>query len=283
MECQIARGCGLPFLATNETKQIMAPMAVLLGKKDEGSAIMGKTAVITGASGGIGRALSRQFAAAGYQVFCGGFSHGQKLQDLVNRLQEEGWKAEGIQADLSSPDGAQAFAQKVLKQCSRIDVLINNAGVAQQKLFQEITDADWKRMMGVNLDGVFYVTRAFLPGMIRQKEGRIINISSIWGVCGASCEVHYSASKAAIAGMTKALAKEVGPSGITVNCIAPGVIRTPMLDSFSQQDLAQLVQETPVGRLGTGEDIAPLALFLASDQAGFITGQVICADGGFAL
>ncbi len=139
MECQIARGCGLPFLAANETKQIMAPMAVLLGKKDEGSAIMGKAAVITGASGGIGRALARQFAAAGYQVFCGGFSHGQKLQELVARLREEGWKAEGIQADLSSPDGAQAFAQKGLKQCSGIDVLINNAGVAQQKLFQEIT------------------------------------------------------------------------------------------------------------------------------------------------
>ena len=162
-------------------------------------------------------------------------------------------------------------------------MLVNNAGVAQQKLFQDITDDDWRHMMGVNLDGVFYLTRAFLPAMIRQKAGRIINISSIWGVCGASCEVHYSASKAAVAGMTKALAKEVGPSGITVNCIAPGVIQTPMLACFSEEDLKELASQTPMGRLGTGDDVAQLALFLASGKADFITGQVICADGGFAL
>ena len=154
-------------------------------------------------------------------------------------------------------------------------MLVNNAGVAQQKLFQDITDSDWRHVMGVNLDGVFYVTRSFLPAMIAKKAGRIINISSIWGVCGASCEVHYSASKAAVAGMTKALAKEAGPSGVTVNCIAPGVIDTPMLDGFSQEDLQQLVEQTPVGRLGSGEDVAALALFLASAQAAFITGQVI--------
>lgn len=244
---------------------------------------MGKTAVITGASGGIGQAMARQFAQAGYRVFCGSFSQPQKAQGLAAQLREEGWAAQAVQGDLSSSEGARAFAERVLADCGRVDVLINNAGVAQQKLFQDITDEDWRKMMGVNLDGVFYVTRAFLPGMIREKSGRIIQISSVWGVCGASLEVHYSASKAAVAGMTRALAKEVGPSGITVNCIAPGVIRTPMLDGFSQEELAQLAQDTPLGRLGTGEDIAALALFLASDQAGFITGQVICADGGFAL
>lgn len=244
---------------------------------------MGKTAVITGASGGIGQAMARQFAQAGYRVFCGSFSQPQKAQGLAAQLREEGWAAQAVQGDLSSSEGARAFAERVLADCGRVDVLINNAGVAQQKLFQDITDEDWRKMMGVNLDGVFYVTRAFLPGMIREKNGRIIQISSVWGVCGASLEVHYSASKAAVAGMTRALAKEVGPSGITVNCIAPGVIRTPMLDGFSQEELAQLAQDTPLGRLGTGEDIAALALFLASDQAGFITGQVICADGGFAL
>lgn len=244
---------------------------------------MGKTAVITGASGGIGQAMARQFAQAGYRVFCGSFSQPQKAQGLAAQLREEGWAAQAVQGDLSSSEGARAFAERILADCGRVDVLINNAGVAQQKLFQDITDEDWRKMMGVNLDGVFYVTRAFLPGMIREKSGRIIQISSVWGVCGASLEVHYSASKAAVAGMTRALAKEVGPSGITVNCIAPGVIRTPMLDGFSQEELAQLAQDTPLGRLGTGEDIAALALFLASDQAGFITGQVICADGGFAL
>lgn len=174
--------------------------------------------MITGASGGIGRAMVHMFAAAGYRVFCGGFSHLEPLETLTAQLRGQGLWAEAFQADLSSSQQADTFAQKVLDRCGgRVDVLVNNAGVAQQKLFQDISDADWRRIMGVNLDGVFYVTRAFLPAMIREKAGRIINISSIWGVCGASCEVHYSASKAAVAGMTKALAKEVGPSGITVN------------------------------------------------------------------
>ena len=187
-------------------------------------------------------------------------------------------------ADLSDPQQAKAFADAVLQQCGgQVDVLINNAGVAQQKLFQDISDDDWRKMTGVNLDGVFYLTRALLPAMIRRQKGRIINISSMWGVVGASCEVHYSAAKAAVIGMTKALAKEVGPSGITVNCIAPGVIKTPMLDSFSEEDLQNLADETPVGRLGTGGDVANLALFLADDKADFITGQTVCVDGGFSL
>ncbi|MGN0625535.1 MAG: elongation factor P 5-aminopentanone reductase [Oscillospiraceae bacterium] len=244
---------------------------------------MKQTAVITGASGGIGQAMVRAFAAAGYQVFCGSFHHLDEAQKLSEQLREQGFAVEALKADLSSSQEAQAFAQEVQQRCGRVDVLVNNAGVAQQKLFQDITDDDWRHMMGVNLDGVFYLIRAFLPAMISQKSGRIINISSIWGVCGASCEVHYSASKAAVAGMTKALAKEVGPSGITVNCIAPGVIQTPMLACFSEEDLKELAFQTPMGRLGTGDDIAQLALFLASEKADFITGQVICADGGFAL
>ena len=180
--------------------------------------------------------------------------------------------------------GAFAGGTTMLQQCGgQVDVLINNAGVAQQKLFQDISDDDWRKMTGVNLDGVFYLTRALLPAMIRRQKGRIINISSMWGVVGASCEVHYSAAKAAVIGMTKALAKEVGPSGITVNCIAPGVIKTPMLDSFSEEDLQNLADETPVGRLGTGGDVANLALFLADDKADFITGQTVSVDGGFSL
>lgn len=235
---------------------------------------MGKTAVITGASGGIGQALTESFRQAGYRVFCGCNSHPERLPEGV-------W---GMTADLSDPQQAKAFADAVLQQCGgQVDVLINNAGVAQQKLFQDISDDDWRKMTGVNLDGVFYLTRALLPAMIRRQKGRIINISSMWGVVGASCEVHYSAAKAAVIGMTKALAKEVGPSGITVNCIAPGVIKTPMLDSFSEEDLQNLADETPVGRLGTGGDVANLALFLADDKADFITGQTVCVDGGFSL
>lgn len=235
---------------------------------------MNKTAVITGASGGIGRALLDAFQDAGYRVLCGCNSHPERLPDGV-------W---AMAADLSDPKQAAEFAEAVLRETDgRVDVLINNAGIAQQKLFQDITDEDWAKMRGVNLDGVFYLTRALLPAMIRQQSGRIINISSMWGVVGASCEVHYSAAKAAVIGMTKALAKEVGPSGITVNCIAPGVIKTPMLDAFTPEDLQVLADETPMGRLGTGEDVAALALFLADEKAGFITGQTICADGGFSL
>ena len=235
---------------------------------------MNKTAVITGASGGIGRALLDAFQDAGYRVLCGCNSHPERLPDGV-------W---AMAADLSDPKQAAEFAEAVLWETDgRVDVLINNAGIAQQKLFQDITDEDWAKMRGVNLDGVFYLTRALLPAMIRQQSGRIINISSMWGVVGASCEVHYSAAKAAVIGMTKALAKEVGPSGITVNCIAPGVIKTPMLDAFTAEDLQVLADETPMGRLGTGEDVAALALFLADEKAGFITGQTICADGGFSL
>jgi len=235
---------------------------------------LGKTAVITGASGGIGQALTESFRQAGYRVFCGCNSHPERLPEGV-------W---GMTADLTDPQQAKAFADAVLQLCGgQVDVLINNAGVAQQKLFQDISDDDWRKMTGVNLDGVFYLTRALLPAMIRRQKGRIINISSMWGVVGASCEVHYSAAKAAVIGMTKALAKEVGPSGITVNCIAPGVIKTPMLDSFSEEDLQNLADETPVGRLGTGGDVANLALFLADDKADFITGQTVCVDGGFSL
>ena len=236
--------------------------------------IQGRVFVITGASGGIGQALTESFRQAGYRVFCGCNSHPERLPEGV-------W---GMTADLSDPQQAKAFADAVLQQCGgQVDVLINNAGVAQQKLFQDISDDDWRKMTGVNLDGVFYLTRALLPAMIRRQKGRIINISSMWGVVGASCEVHYSAAKAAVIGMTKALAKEVGPSGITVNCIAPGVIKTPMLDSFSEEDLQNLADETPVGRLGTGGDVANLALFLADDKADFITGQTVCVDGGFSL
>ena len=205
------------------------------------------------------------------------------MQELKQKLTAAGADAEIFQADVGDPRQAEAMAEACCKRFGRVDVLINNAGIADVGLLTEVTDERWDRLWRVNVGGVFYTCRAVLPGMIREKRGKIINLSSIWGIAGASCEAAYSATKAAVIGLTKALAKEVGPSGITVNCIAPGVIHTPMLDCFSQEELGQLVEQTPIGRLGRGEDVAALALFLASEQAEFITGQIICADGGFAL
>ncbi|MFR2613873.1 MAG: SDR family oxidoreductase [Subdoligranulum sp.] len=151
------------------------------------------------------------------------------------------------------------------------------------KLFTDLTDEDWHRMMGVDLDGVFYACRAVLPGMIRQKYGRILLVSSMWGQTGGSCEVHYSAAKAGVIGLTKALAKEEGPSGITVNCVAPGVIETDMMASFTAEDKAALAEETPVERLGTPEEVARTLVFLAGRGAGFITGQVLGVNGGIVI
>ena len=191
--------------------------------------------------------------------------------------------AYAIKADISDSEEAKRAVQQAIDLLGGIDIIINNAGVAQFKLFGDITDEDWDRMMSVNLSGVFYVTRSLVGTMISQHSGRIINIGSMWGKCGASCEVHYSASKAGLRGMTMALAKELGPSGITVNCIEPGVIDTDMNSELSDDDKAALCEQTPLCRIGRAEDVAYLAEFLASDRASFITGQVIGVDGGFAI
>ena len=163
------------------------------------------------------------------------------------------------------------------------DILVNNAGVAWQKLFTDVTAAEWDAMFGVCVKGAFHCCQAVLPHMIRQKWGRIINVSSMWGQVGASCEAPYSAAKAALIGLTKALAKEEGPSGITVNCVAPGVIDTEMMAAFSAGDKAVLAEETPLGRLGTPEDVAAAIAFLASEAGSFFTGQVLCPNGGFVV
>ena len=165
----------------------------------------------------------------------------------------------------------------------RVDVLVSNAGIAQQKLFTDITPEEWQRMLDVNLTGAFNLCQLALPGMIRRKAGRILTVSSMWGQTGGSCEVHYSAAKAGLIGLTKALAKEEGPSGITVNCVAPGVIDTDMMASFTAEDKAALAEETPVGRLGTAEEVAKLLLYLAGEDAGYITGQVFGVNGGLVI
>ena len=240
-----------------------------------------KTVIITGASGGIGIKLADAFARKGYNVASSYFSNGDKLKSLSEELTANGFSATAVKTDVSKSDEANFLIKSAFDMFGSADILINNAGIAQQKLFTDITDDDFTRMFDINVRGVFNCCRAALPYMIHKKQGRIINISSMWGVCGASCEVHYSASKAAVIGMTKALAKEVGPSGITVNCIAPGLIDTPMNANLSKETINELCEETPVGRIGTPEDIANAALFLANDSSSFITGHVLGVDGGF--
>lgn len=239
-----------------------------------------ETALITGGSRGIGAAIAAALARAGYAVAINYNHSADAAETLAASLRAEGHTAITVQADVSDPAQVAAMFQAVENQLGAVSVLVNNAGIAQQKLFTDLTDADWRRMMGVHLDGAFYCCRAALPAMIRVRYGRILNIASMWGQVGGSCEVHYSAAKAGLIGLTKALAKEEGPSGITVNCIAPGVVDTDMMASFSDEDRAALADETPVCRLGSADEVAAAAVFLCSRAAGFITGQVLGVNGG---
>lgn len=237
-----------------------------------------KKVLITGGSRGIGRACVEYFSKCGYEV---AFIY--RADDTAAKALEASCGAFAVKADISSSKDAERAVSDVIDKMGSIDILINNAGVAQIKLFTDITDEEWDKMMSVDLSGAFYITRAAVKGMISRQYGRVINIGSMWGKCGASCEVHYSAAKAGIRGMTMALAKELGPSGITVNCIEPGVIDTDMNAELDTDAIAELCDETPIGRIGNPEDIAYLAEFLASDKASFITGQCIGVDGGFAI
>lgn len=244
---------------------------------------MNPVALITGASRGIGAACARRFARSGYSVAILYRSRADLADALVKALVSEGQDAFCLQADVS--DRAQAFSavEEVLRRYRRIDALINNAAIAQQKLFTDITEEEWDRMFAVNVKGAFNITQAALPGMISRRSGSIINISSMWGQVGASCEVHYSASKAALIGMTQALAKEVGPSGVRVNCIAPGVIQTDMNAHLDEETMTALSEETPLMRIGAPDEVARAALYLCSEGASFITGQVLGVNGGFII
>ncbi len=237
-----------------------------------------KTALITGASGGIGSAIAARLAQDGYLPVLHYCSHGEGMDE---KAQDMGGFA--IRADLGNPDEIADMIRKILDRTGRIDVLVNNAAISLNGLLTDITPEQRRRLFGVNVLGTIECSRAVLPQMIRRKSGCILNISSMWGQVGASCEVDYSASKAAVIGFTKALAQEVAPSGIRVNCIAPGVIRTPMLDCYDAETLRALAEETPVGRLGTPEDIAAAAAFLCHYSADFITGQVLGVNGGYVV
>ena len=236
-----------------------------------------KNVLITGGSRGIGEACVREFIKNNYNVF---FCY-NKNEERAKRLAEE-MGAVSIKCDISNSDEVKKMID-FIHSYGKISVLVNNAGIAEQKLFSDISEDDWDRMFNINIKGMFLVTKAVLPDMIHEKSGKIINISSIWGITGASCEVHYSASKAAIIGFTKALSKELGLSGINVNCVAPGVIDTEMNSHLSDDDKKTLCDETTLNRMGTSDEIAKSIYFLASDNADFITGQVISPNGGIVI
>lgn len=242
-----------------------------------------RTALVTGASRGIGRAIATLFAESGYNVLINYNNSEQEAINLYNELIEKGYSVCTYKADISKKEEVNSMVNYCIGKFERLDVLVNNAGISRTNLFTDITYEEWHEVMDINLNGVFYTTKKALQYMLPEMSGKIINISSIWGMVGGSYEVHYSASKAAVIGMTKALAKELGPSNIQVNCIAPGVIKTDMLNDISDETLEMLREETPLMKLGTVEDIANCALFLADEKSNFITGQVISPNGGFVI
>lgn len=237
-----------------------------------------KTVLITGASRGIGRETARKFHKNGYNVIINYNNNNKAALDLQSELPN----SIVIKADVSNEAQVKQMIDTVIEKYGFIDVLINNAGIAQQKLFTDISTDEWNNMMNVNLNSIYYNCKYIVPYMVARKQGKIINISSMWGVAGASCEVHYSASKAAVIGFTKALAKELGPSGIQVNAVAPGTIITDMCN-FDDETMDLIKEETPLGRVGNPLDVANSIYFLASDQADFITGQVISPNGGMVI
>lgn len=246
---------------------------------------MKKNVLITGGSRGIGAAAVLAFARAGYQVAFTWNNHASAAEQVLAQAQQMAPNSRFLALRADAADSAQVATavRRAEQELGGLQVLVCNAGIAQQKLFTDTTDEDWRRIMGVDLDGAFYACRAVLPGMIHQKYGRILLVSSMWGQTGGSCEVAYSAAKAGLIGLGKALAKEEGPSGITVNIVAPGVIDTDMMAAFTDEDRAVLAEDTPVGRLGTPEEIARTLVFLADEASGYITGQVIGQNGGLVI
>ena len=237
-----------------------------------------KNVLITGGSRGIGRACVEKFTREGYAV---SFIYNNSTAAAEALSARTG--AYGIKADISDPKQAKTAVDQAFSAMGGIDILINNAGISLIKLFTDTTDEDYYNIMNTNLGGTFFVTREAVKPMISMHFGRVVNVGSMWGKVGASCEVAYSASKSAIEGFTKALAKELGPSGISVNCIEPGVIATQMNAELDEATLAELCDETPVGRIGTPEEVADFIFEIATEKSGFLTGQIIGFDGGFAI
>ena len=242
---------------------------------------MKKVALITGSSRGIGRAEAIKLAHDGYAVCINCVEREDKEQEAVEQLVSEGCEAMWYKADVSDSTAVKQMVAAIEEKLGAVTLLVNNAGIAKQCLFQDMSEDYWRHIFDVNLNGAFNTIHAVLPNMLHEHSGCIINTSSIWGQHGASCEVAYSATKHAIIGLTRSLAQELAPTNIRVNCVAPGVIDTDMVQVLGEETLAALAGDTPVGRLGRPEDIAAVVSFLASDAASFITGQVITSDGGF--
>lgn len=240
-------------------------------------------AVITGAGKGIGRETCLRLAKDGYKIAVCYNNSKEKAEKTAEDIVAAGGVAKVFALDITDSQKVNSVFAEIEKDFGEIAVLVNNAGIAEQSLFTDITDEMWHKMIETNLSGAFYCTRAVLPFMIHRKSGKIINIASIWGETGGSCEVHYSSSKAGLIGMTKALAKEVGLSGITVNCVSPGVILTDMTSHFDEDTMQELKSETPLGRIGRPEDVAGAVAFLASGDADFITGQDLAVNGGMNI
>lgn len=244
---------------------------------------MKKTVVITGSSGGIGSETARVFAENGWNVGLMYKSSQSDAEMLRKELESMGVEVFCGYCDVSLPESIEKYFEDAEKFFGEINALVNNAGVALQKLFCDVAEEEVKRVFDINVSGVFNCSKAVLPSMINAKEGKIVNVSSMWGITGASCEVHYSSSKAAIIGFTKALAKEVGPCSINVNCVCPGVIDTKMNASLNEEAMDALKEEIPLMRIGKPRDVAETIFFLCSGKADYITGQVISVDGGMII
>ncbi len=237
---------------------------------------MSKNVLITGGTRGIGAACSEIFVKNGYSVYATYNNDEKSAKEISHRLGIRIYKM-----NITDRNSVRETFSKIINEAGKIDVLINNAGIAQQKLFIDLEDNDWDNMINTNLTGIYNVTKEVLKSMVSKNSGAIVNVSSIWGQCGASCEVHYSAAKAGVIGFTKALAKEMALSGIRVNCVAPGMIETQMNDVFSKEDIESICEEIPMGRCGTPMECAELIYFLSSEKASYITGQIIGINGGW--
>ena len=244
----------------------------------------GKTVLITGASRGIGRECALEFARQGASNIIIGYNKSEEQAlALESMLRDAGINALALKADVRSASEVKLMFRRAQAAFGQVHILVNNAGISGFSLFTDISEDMWDEMMDTNIKGMYLTCREALPDMISEKDGAIVNISSIWGQVGASCEVHYSASKAAVIGLTKALAKELGPSNVRVNCVAPGVIQTDMLAVVDPVIQEELKEETPLMKLGNPIDIAKSVCFLCSPDAGFITGQVLGVNGGFVI